>query len=286
MRVAIDVEQPRSVDRGVNLGRGQARVAEQLLERPQIDAPRQQMRREAVPERVGSQAVGEAKAPPRRRDRAPHEVRVERPAARADEQGRIAGQRPGTLTDIFVDRFADRGDDRHDPGLGALSGDSQRGSDRKRPGGQRQRLRNAQPSSVEQEQDREVAGPDPRRARRPGGVLGKAHRIFRRRGPRQGSRPFWSAGARKHRDLAALLGGVPEEGANARKLARRRSRAEPLAAALGEKGAQVGSPERSMVGRFDRPSSMPLEEVDQPMGGRDIGAHRVRRAPAVVLEMG
>ena len=48
--VAVDVEKPRRVHRRVDLRRGQARVAQQLLKRPQIRSARQQVRREAVPE--------------------------------------------------------------------------------------------------------------------------------------------------------------------------------------------------------------------------------------------
>ena len=60
MGVAIDVEQPRGVDLGVDLGRRQAGMAEQFLERAKIRAPRQQMRREAVAQRMRRQAVGQA----------------------------------------------------------------------------------------------------------------------------------------------------------------------------------------------------------------------------------
>ena len=84
--VAIHVQQARRVHRRINLGRGQARVAEQLLQRPKIRPSRQKVSRKAVP-RCGMrrQRVGEPKAAPRRRDCSPHQVGVQRPAARPDK---------------------------------------------------------------------------------------------------------------------------------------------------------------------------------------------------------
>ncbi len=48
MRVTIDVEQTRRIDRSVDLRRRQAGVAKQFLERSEIRTAREQMRREAV----------------------------------------------------------------------------------------------------------------------------------------------------------------------------------------------------------------------------------------------
>ena len=76
------------------------------------------------------QRVGQAKPPPRRGDRAPHQVGIERPAARADEQRRVALKRIRALPHIIVDRFAHRRHDRHDAGLRPLAGDPQRRADR------------------------------------------------------------------------------------------------------------------------------------------------------------
>jgi hypothetical protein len=66
MRVPVDVEQPRRIHRRVNLRGGQARMAEQLLQRSEVRAAREQMRREAVTQRVRCQAIGKAEATPRR----------------------------------------------------------------------------------------------------------------------------------------------------------------------------------------------------------------------------
>ena len=58
MSVTVDVEQPRGVDRGVDLRRRQAGVTEQFLERAEVGPARQKMGREAVAQRVRRQAVG------------------------------------------------------------------------------------------------------------------------------------------------------------------------------------------------------------------------------------
>src|SRR3546814_13441615 len=46
MRIAVDIEQMRGIDRGIDLRRRKARMAEQFLQTPQIRPARQQVRRE------------------------------------------------------------------------------------------------------------------------------------------------------------------------------------------------------------------------------------------------
>src|SRR6476659_8507760 len=62
--VAIHVEQTRRVHRRIDLGGRQARMAEQFLQRAKIGATRQQMSREAVPQRVRRERFRQAEAPP------------------------------------------------------------------------------------------------------------------------------------------------------------------------------------------------------------------------------
>jgi len=88
------------------------------------------------------------------------------------------------------------------------------------------------------------------------------------------------------RDLPGLLGGIFEKSADAGQLACRRRRAKALCAPLREESAQVRGAQAVQIGRIDRPATMPLEEFDQAMRSRGIRPHRVRRAAAVVLEMG
>ena len=56
VRFPVHLEQLRGVDVRVALRRAEARVAEQLLDRAQVRAALQQMRRERVPQRVRADA--------------------------------------------------------------------------------------------------------------------------------------------------------------------------------------------------------------------------------------
>ena len=56
MRFPVRLEQLRDVDVRVALGRAQTRVAEQFLNRAQVGARLQQVRRERVPQRVRADA--------------------------------------------------------------------------------------------------------------------------------------------------------------------------------------------------------------------------------------
>ena len=58
MGVAIYIQQARGIDVRIDLRRGQAGVTQQLLERSQVGAARQQMGRKAVSERVGVRLSG------------------------------------------------------------------------------------------------------------------------------------------------------------------------------------------------------------------------------------
>ena len=60
MGVTVNVEQVRRVDRGVYLGRRQAGMAEQLLQRAQVGAAAEQMGGEAVAQRMGSHPFADA----------------------------------------------------------------------------------------------------------------------------------------------------------------------------------------------------------------------------------
>ena len=82
-----------------------------------------------------------------------------------------------------------------------------------------------------------------------------------------------------------LLGGEGEELPNRRKLARSGGCAEPLPPPFGKEGAKVRRCKRQQCGRADQLAPIAAQELDQTMGGRDIGADGMRGAPAVVLEM-
>src|SRR3546814_6058144 len=74
MGVAIDVQQMRRIDGGIDLGGTEAGMAQQFLQRTQIGPTRQQMRRKAVAKRVRGRAVGQAQAHAGGADRAPHQI--------------------------------------------------------------------------------------------------------------------------------------------------------------------------------------------------------------------
>ena len=60
MRFAIDLDQLRGIDMSVALGRAEARVAEQLLDGPEVGAALQQVRRERVTQGVRADSQSRA----------------------------------------------------------------------------------------------------------------------------------------------------------------------------------------------------------------------------------
>ena len=87
--------------------------------------------------------------------------------------------------------------------------------------------------------------------------------------------------------MAALpLRRESQERSNARQLAGSGSGTEALPSPVGEKGAQVRRAEVEEGFGGDLPTPVAAEKMDQAMRGRDVGAHGVRRAAAVMLEIG
>lgn len=250
-------------------------MAEQLLERPQVYPPCQQVRCEAVSKCVRSKSIGKAEPTPRRRDRAPHEVGVERAASGTEKEGTVL-KGVGTLAYVILDRLAHRRYDRHDAGLRSLPGYSKGLADRENSNGERHCLGYAQTGAVEQQQDRKIARADPRFTRRLGRAFGKAHRLVGRRRSRKRARPLGSARSGKLDMPPLLLGGIGQKCANAGQFASRRGRAEALPSPICEEGAKISRTETEQPIRCDFLASITTEKVDQAVGGRDIGAHRVR----------
>lgn len=85
--------------------------------------------------------------------------------------------------------------------------------------------------------------------------------------------------------MSLPLSRISEECAHAGQLARRRRRAEPLPAPLGKEGAEIGSAEVEQAGALDLLSAIAAEELNQPMGGRDVGAHSMSGTASVVLQV-
>src|SRR5437899_2348100 len=90
MTLPVDLEQLRGIDVRIALRRAQARVAEQLLNRPQVGAALQEMRRERVAQGVGADAQARAACG----DMAPHQAvdapHAQPPAAVVHEQRLIS----------------------------------------------------------------------------------------------------------------------------------------------------------------------------------------------------
>ncbi len=82
-----------------------------------------------------------------------------------------------------------------------------------------------------------------------------------------------------------LLGRVRQERADAGQFARRGRGPKPLPPAIGEKGAKIRCAEIEKPCRQDLLSTITAKKVDEAKRGADISAHRVVRAPAIVLEV-
>ena len=168
MRGAIGGDQPGAVDGGVDLGRRQRGVAEQLLDRAQIAAARQQVGGEGMAQRVRRGAVGQAE-----RAAQPLPSPVGRCAATA--------ARPWRRRTAGLAASAHRGrarDSRRSPACtGAITGaervlrplpttvDRVALADRRVGAADRQRFADAQARAVAQRQHGGVAREDPRLAR-------------------------------------------------------------------------------------------------------------------------
>ena len=260
-------------------------MAEQFLKRAKVGTAREEMRREAVPQRMRRKALGQTQPFPRCGDCTAHEVRVERTAANSEEQRSVSLDRPGALASIGFDRSTDRWHDRYDTRLRPFAGDPQRLADRPRASGERKRLRDAETGAVEQQQNGEVTGADPFLVRGFRGVLGEGNGFVRRHGPRQCPRPPRSAGPGQLRGLTLMLGDKAQEVANGGKLASRRRGPEPLAATLGKKRAQVLRTQGGKLGGAYGFGPIRPQESDEPVRRRDIGSRRVRGSPPVVQKM-
>ena len=198
VRRLVYLQQVLGLDLGVALGGRQAGVAEQFLDRAQIAAAAQEMRRETVPQRVRGRGLGEAEHAAQGLHLALHEARAKGAAARADKERPVLGQRIGAGGEIVGDRLVDRRQHRDVALLAALAGDHERFAARRFAARQAQRLGDAQPAAVEQRQDRDVAlllpgasrPQSPARTRGDRGVLDRqrlwhARRQFRRAQHRQ-----------------------------------------------------------------------------------------------------
>jgi len=98
-------------------------VTQQFLDRAEIAAAAEQMRREAVAQRVRGCCFGEAEGVAQCLHLALHDPRVERPAPRADKKRAIGRERVRAGGELIGDGVAHRRQDRDEPLLSSLAGD-------------------------------------------------------------------------------------------------------------------------------------------------------------------
>ena len=262
MRLPVDLQQLRRVDVGVALRRAQARVAEQLLNRAQVGAALQQVRRKRMAQRVRADAEPRA---------ARGDVAADQPIDAADAQPRpavvheqrlavaprrrLAGPSPAPgerrladgqllpILQVVANRRGRAGVERHQPLLPALA------QHPRHPRAQVDvveveagQLAEPQPRRVEQLEDRAIAAAE--RRRRPRRLEQRGHLLF--------------GEVRRHADLALrrrdqrarivldelLPPQVAQERPDRGELARRGRPRLPARVQLGEKAADGVAIER------------------------------------------
>src|SRR3546814_13726413 len=97
----------RGIDRGIDLRRRKARMAQQFLQTPQIRPARQQVRRETVAQRVRRSPFGQTQRAPRRAHARPDDARLERSRARAeaDRKSDVEGKRVSVRVELGCRRI-------------------------------------------------------------------------------------------------------------------------------------------------------------------------------------
>ncbi len=242
------------------------------------------MGRETVAQRMRRDPIAEAEPHPCRLHRAADHLGGQRAATGAAKQDFSRSGSIGAQRDISLDRFPNRAQQRHDPGLGALAGDDQRIAERHYIPGQRHRLADPQTGAIEQQQHRLVARGNPRLGGGLGGILGDRADIVRRHRARHA--PLDAGPLDLDRlGRAFALGDEIEEIADRRKLARCGNIAEPFPAPLGQEAAQITAIELRKQFAVNHRATMPANETDQPVRGRQIGADGMFGSPPIAAQM-
>jgi hypothetical protein len=240
-------------------------MAEQFLDRAQIAAAGEEVRREGMAQRVRRRGFGQVERGAHLLHLALDDGRRERPALGAPEKRFGWVEVKGAEAAIVCDGGEGRGQDRDEPRLAALAGDAQDGVGRGREvvAGEAERFGNAQAAGVEQRQRGGVAGGDP-------GFFGKlvalrddAARIRCRQRLGQRFRLFGRAQGR-------CAGGIDEaapfeklqQRADAGKAAAQRARACAITAPGGKIGAQVGRAQIGDVGNCRGRAEMAGQELE------------------------
>src|SRR5512137_1562728 len=123
MELVVDAAKPVPADVGIDLRRRDLAVAEHELDRAQVRPALEQVRRERMPEDVGTDLGGQAGGRGVLAEKLPDPLPGERAAAPRQEKllPRAALDARPDLSEIALDRGAGRTAERHDPFLAALA---------------------------------------------------------------------------------------------------------------------------------------------------------------------
>ena len=283
-------KQARAVDAGIDLGRRQRGVAEQVLDRAQIASPSQKMGGERMAERVRRRGLGQAERAAHPRHRQLHDARRQWAAFRADEQraGGLEGKR--AKRQIILDRLAHGRDDRRRARLLAFADDRDgvRFADRRVGASDRERLRDAQARAIAERQHRGVARQHPGFARLAVTQRCRGHGfgVLRAQWSGQAPRGLGRTDSAERRGcLSAFARDMAGERFERRERALQRAALDPFGSPVGEKGAQIAWRAIGEIADAWRRAEALCEEGEKLPGVAAIGLDRARRQAALVGEM-
>jgi len=262
-------------------------MTEQLLDRPQIRAARQQMRREGVAQRVGCDALGKPEADPQPTQQCRRHRGMQAAAAHTDEERPVGLARIRAAAQIGVERAGNNRQHRHFALAAALAPHPEVRQPlrayRQIAAVEPERLADPEPAAPEQQQKRPVARHDP-----PGGALAghgpeQVERLILAHRARQAARHGRGAQMGERRVVQAAAPVEEAEEASDRGDGAHGGAAVVAAAvAVGEPGAEIGEPERGKIPGGDRPAQMPGEKGEELCEIVPVGAQRAGRQAALV----
>ena len=150
MRGGMHIAQALGVHACIDLRGGKRCVAQQGLDRTEVCASCQKVRRKGVAKCMWRRSIRQAEHRAELLNQPLNQAWIERPALRPPEQSIVATQIVGTKTGIGVNGRPYYRNQGHDPHLAALSGNSQSLRRRNISAGQAEGFRNPQARTIEQ----------------------------------------------------------------------------------------------------------------------------------------
>jgi hypothetical protein len=245
MRRVVDSEEAFGLDGSIALGRRQAGMTQQLLNCAQIAAGSEKMGCKAVPQGVRGGRFREAEKTSQRGHLALHDPWVERPAAAADKERAVLGQRERARGEVIGNRFAHGRQNRQQALLAALAGDCQHFAQRGFAPAQPERFGEPQPATIEKHQDRSIALAFPLPGCNLDSAVERARRILDRQRLRHAVRKFGRAQRGERR-----RGGKPpalqkaQEPSQHRKPTGEGGALDTVVRAAGQIGTEIAGPQR------------------------------------------